>query len=170
MPVYDAAQLIGKSISVTSSTDVYNVSDINMFGDKAKSVGKMAKGGSYTMDSFLLPTAAYTNSYGLKYAARKYTYFTFYSGGKYLAVRMENVNTKALKDQGALTVADQIAKEQADNSNPLSNLFNNMFNGLGDTAKLVVKVAIVLAVIYIILRYLLPAYSKYNSTAKVTST
>lgn len=154
MPVFDPTQLVGKTFFENSPANYYLVLDINSLGDNAKPKGKVT---SFVMDSYLLPTPAYTSSYGINYAARKYTYFTFFlPDGNYYAVRYEagNTNTDKLAAQGALTVAQQIEQEKEDQK----NIFEKFFSGLNIGGTL--KTIIIVAVIILLIVFLLPTIKK----------
>lgn len=157
MPVYSPTQLIGKTIFLQSSQNYYDVFDINNLGDNAKPIGTIK---SFVLDSYLLPTQGYINSYGIKYAKRDYTYFTFYQSGKYYAVRfnVNNINTDALKQQGSLTIAEEIEKQKEDSK----DIFDKLFSGLhiGKSLKTVLIIALSIAIVVFVLPHVLKAINK----------
>jgi hypothetical protein len=118
--IFSAGQLIGKTFFVTRPIDFYRVDDVNNFGDNARPVSnKLKTGYSFVMDSYLLPGEAHTGNYGIKYAKRSNTYFTFYGNDrKYYAVIFKSdgrFSLKKLKEQGAQSDADIQAAAEAAN-------------------------------------------------------
>ncbi len=168
MPLYSAGQLIGKTMLLNKSVNVYSVFDLNSNGDNSKPVGTLNKGATFVVDSFLDATTGYTSSYGIKYAPRKTPYFTFYQGGAYNAIAIISdgrFSINALKDQGALTIKEQIAKEEAEaNSNPLTD----MFKGFGFDWNKIKGVLIVILVIILAI-YLLPFILKAVNQGKAAA-
>lgn len=115
MPQISARQLVGKTIRIERSANFYRVSDVNNLGDKAKPVSnKLPVNYTLRVDSFLAKTPAYTNIYGIKYAARNDDYLTFFGkDGKYYAIKVQDIglSAKQRKQAGIKTVDEEI-KEQ----------------------------------------------------------
>lgn len=145
MPIFSPGQLINKTFYVTRPLEFYRVEDVNNLGDKAKPISnKLKTGYSFVLDSFLLPTEAYTK-YGFKYAARTNTYFTFYGNDKkYYAVIFKNdkrFSLDKLKEQGVKSDV-QIAEEKAEeNKTPVDKL-TDMFAAGGKTLKTLLYIGI----------------------------
>lgn len=127
MPVYSAKQILDKTLKANRPLNLYRVLDINNNGDQAKPVSnKLPKGYAFKVDSFLLPTEAFISQYGIMYAKRKDTYFTFRGkDGNYYAVKNErgSFDKNSLKAQGILTVDDEIKLAQEQSKTPIDKLF-----------------------------------------------
>jgi len=127
MAIYSASQLLDKTLTVNRPLNLFRVFDINNKGDQAKPVSnKLPKGYRFVVDSFLSPTPAYVSQYGIMYAKRSDTYFTFKGrDGNFYAVKNERgaFDKNKLKAQGILTVDEEIklAEEQA--KTPVDRLF-----------------------------------------------
>jgi hypothetical protein len=145
MPIFSPGQLIGKTFYVTRPLEFYRVEDVNNLGDKAKPVSNKIKTGySFVLDSFLLPTEAYTK-YGFKYAPRTNTYFTFYGNDKkYYAVIFKNdkrFSLSKLEEQGAKS-DQQIAEEKVEENKTSADKLNDLFAALGKNLKIVLFIAV----------------------------
>lgn len=142
MPLFSASQLIGKQIVLNKTVSVYSVFDINNLGDNAKPVTELQKDHFFTLDSYLLPTDGYTSIYGIHYAKRSDLYFTFFDLSKnYLAVKVKSdgrFSLKALRDQGALTVKEEIEKDKYENKTGVEKFFYDIFHGQGAKTLLIV--------------------------------
>lgn len=148
MALYSASQLIGKTFVLRTSAPVYGVADIDVLGDNAKPIGTMPKGGSFVMDSFLLPTDGYTSSYGIVYAKRNYPYLTFFDGDDYRAIMLVNgrFDIADLATQGTLTVAEEVAAEKAaQKEGTFAGFFDSL--GLGDISKWIKPALIIVGVV-----------------------
>lgn len=166
MPLYPAGQLIDKTITLTKPVKAWKVSDINAKGDKAIPVNILPKGNSFVMDSFLLPTPGYTNSYGITYAPRKYTYFTYFSPSNvYMCIRLDSggISAAALQAQGAMTVQQILDKEKRDNENFIQRFFDDL--NIPEGFKTVAKVLLILLVVYLLIRFILPMINKKGQKA-----
>jgi len=97
MSTYSAEQIIGKTLIANRAVNIYRLPD-----DKAKSVYTVNAGQLVgVVDSYISPSAQKN---------RKFLYWQFVDqNGKFFYVRHEEgaFNIKALKDQGALTTAEQ---------------------------------------------------------------
>lgn len=154
MPTYSARQIIDKTLIAERPLNFYRVFDINNQGDKAKPVSnKLPKGYSFVVDSFLAPTEPYVSQYGIMYAGRKDLYFTFRGkDGNYYAVKNERgaFDKKSLKQQGVLTVEEEIKLAEQQAQTPFDTLFQG-FGKFGNFAKwIIIGVAAVWATGYII--------------------
>ena len=127
MPTYSARQILDKTLKVNRPLNLYRVADINNKGDQAKAVSnKLPKGYTFKVDSFLLPTEGYISQYGIIYAKRSDTYFTFKGkDGNYYAVKNERAafDKNALKQQGILTVDEEIKLAEQQAQTPVDRLF-----------------------------------------------
>lgn len=148
MPLYNIRQLIGKTFVLKQPTKFFRVADINKFGDKAKPVSNDLKPGySFTLDSFLLPTDE-TVKYGIKYAARRKTYWTFYgANGSYYAIPFSETmfQTQPLKEQGVKTTEQETKEASQANKTAFDNItdgLKNFVDGLGRTGKIVLFVGL----------------------------
>lgn len=127
MPIYSAKQILDKTFTASRPLSFYRVADINNKGDQARPVSnKLPKGYAFKVDSFLLPTEGYISQYGIIYAKRSNTFFTFKGkDGNYYAVKNERgaFDKNKLKAQGILTVDEEVklAEEQA--KTPVDRLF-----------------------------------------------
>ena len=153
MPTFSASQLIGKTFYTTKPLNFYRVSDINTLGDNAKPVSnKLKTGYSFVLDSFLLPTEPFTK-YGIRYAKRSDTYFTFYGNDKnYYAVKYakDNFSSKALKEQGAKT-DEQIIKEKEQEQQTPADYIKNALISAGTLTKNVIYIGLgIFAIGYIL--------------------
>lgn len=148
MALYSAYQLIDKTFILRTSAPVYGVADIDELGDSAKPIGIMPVGGSFVMDSFLLPTAGYTDEYGITYAKRSYPYLTYFDGEDYRAIMLVNgrFDIPALTTQGTLTVAEEIAAEKAAAKEGTFGGFLDDL-GLGDIGKWIKPALIIVGVV-----------------------
>lgn len=157
MPLINATQLIGKTFYVTKPIDVYTVESINTKGDNAKKIGRINTGNFFILDSFLMPSEAYTK-YGFKYAKRNDTYFLFYdSSKKYLAVKYAadgRFSLKKLAEQGVKTVEQEIKEKEAAEQTPVDKItdtIKNLFSGAAGTVKTLLYIGVgVLAVGYLL--------------------
>lgn len=127
MPIYSARQILDKTFTASRPLSFYRVADINNKGDQAKPVSnKLPKGYSFKVDSFLLPTDGYVSQYGIIYAKRSDTYFTFRGkDGNYYAVKNERAafDKNKLKAQGILTVDEEIKLAEQEAKTPVDRLF-----------------------------------------------
>lgn len=160
MPIFSAGQLIGKTFYVTRPLDFYRVSDINNYGDRAKPISnKLKTGYTFVMDSYLAPVQDYTNNYGVHYAQRSDSYFSFYGHDKgYYAVKYAGdgrFSLKKLMEQGAKSDV-QLAAEKAEENKTAGEKLSDMFTSLGKTTKTILFIGLgVFAV-----GYLLPKFIK----------
>ena len=132
MALYSAEQLLDKTLLLNKTVDLYNVLDINNSGDQAKPVFTLTAGHTFVLDSFLLPTEGYTNAYGIHYAKRDFLYFLFFNlAGDYMAVRVRPgiFSLKALQDQGALTVKEELDAAKRENMGWLEKLIYDLTHG-----------------------------------------
>jgi len=151
MPIFSPGQLIGKTFFITRPLEFYRVNDVNDFGDAAKPVSnKLHRGYSFVLDSFLMPTQAYT-AYGINYATRSNTYFTFYGhDGKYYAVIQKpdgRFSLNALQQQGAQSDVQLAQQAAAAQQTPAENFFTSLST---TTKNLLYIAAGVLAVGYLL--------------------
>lgn len=158
MALYSMTQLLGKTILLDKTVDVYEVNAINVLGDKAKPVFQLSKGQTFLLDSFLAPRPEEKRTDGsIMYAKRSNFYFTFFIGTKYYAVIVKNdgrFSLNALKEQGALSVKEEEEKKKEDDE-----LFSNPFKPLGNIFENIKPILMtVLAIILVI--YLLPVILK----------
>lgn len=157
------SQLMNKTILLNRNVNIYRVSDINAIGDKSKPALVLSKGKTFVLDSYLLPTTGYTNAYGLTYAPRTDSYFTFYLNGIYYGVKVLNdgrFSVDALKEQGALTVkeVEDLKKKEAA-AGTVGGFLNNIGSGLGEIFGKLKPVLIIILVIILVI-YLLPVITK----------
>ena len=154
MPVYSASQLLDKTIKVARPLSFYRVIDINNFGDKAKPVSnKLPLNYQFVIDSYLLPTAGGPGNYGIIYAPRKATYFTFRGkDGNYYAVKNERgaFNKETLKKQGILTVDEEIKLVQQEQKSTVDKLFEGFGKFAGFAKWMAIGVAAIWATGYLI--------------------
>lgn len=133
MPLYSASQLIDKTMLLNKACNIYRVIDVNNNGDNATPAFIANRGFTFVVDSFLGVTQGYTQN-GVTYAARSIPYFTFFDqGGTYLCIAViadGRFSLEALQSQGALSVAEQVAKDERDNAGPLANFLNDIGGGL----------------------------------------
>lgn len=147
MPIFSPGQLLGKTFYVTRPLEFYRVEDINKLGDKAKAItsNKLPAGYSFVLDSFLLPVQEYTNQYGIKYATRTNTYFTFYGRDKkYYAVIFKNdkrFSLDKLKEQGTKSDVEIQAEKTEENKTPVDKL-TDMFAAGGKTLKTLLYIGV----------------------------
>lgn len=162
MPIYSASQILGRTVTMDSNVNYYRVSDINSIGDKAPPAGQLKKGQSVRVDSYLSPTPGYTNMYSIVYAPRKFNYFTFYSNGTYFCFRLEDnaIDTRILKESGALTLAQELEERRLDNMTDVERFFSG-FNIKGGI-KTIVTLAVVIAVVWAVFKFIIPAYKQAN--------
>ena len=154
MPVIRVNQLQGKTLRLRKPVSFYRVFDINNIGDKAKPVSNMLPVGyQLLVDSYLTKGPAYTSSYGVKYAARKDDYLTFFGKNKeYYAIKTQDISVgaKGLKEAGVKTVKEEQKEEQEAAQTPLDKLFTG-FGKFANFAKyLTIGIAAVWATGYII--------------------
>jgi hypothetical protein len=165
MPLYSASQLIGKTIILNKDVNYYDVYDINNFGDNAKPIGIMKKGQQFIIDSFLAPTDGYTNSYGITYEKRIYPYFTFYNGANYDAIAVVadgRFSLSALKEQGALTIKEEIRQKELSDMGAVGKFFAETFGNLS----VPIKTGLIIIAVIISLYFLIPLISKIQSKQK----
>ena len=154
MPTVPVNQLIGKTIKLQRPAKFYKVSDINKLGDKATAIKNLLpKGYSMHIDTFLAATPGYTNLYGIKYAARKDNYLTFFGADKaYYAIKEKDlfIGEQQRKEQEIKTT-EEIKKEQEEaDKTPIDKLFEG-FGKFANFAKyLVIGITAVWATGYII--------------------
>jgi hypothetical protein len=146
MAIFSPGQLLGKTFYVTRPIDFYRVSDINNFGDLARPVSnKLKTGYSFVLDSFLLAKEAHTGNYGIKYAKRSDTYFTFYGNdGKYYAVKFVNdkrFSLNKLLEQGAKT-DQQLAAEKVEENKTASDKLSDLFSSGAKTLKTILYIGL----------------------------
>lgn len=162
MALYDATQIIGKTLVTRKNVNYYKVVDINEKGDKATKAGTLSNGTSFVVDSYLAPTPGYTSIYNITYAARSRPYFTFYLGGVYCACVIGDgfFNLDILQAQGAQTVqqqAETAAQEEYDATHP----FSQFWKGLGlDKLFGSIKPILILILLIILAIYVLPHIMK----------
>ena len=165
--LYSAGQLIGKTLVLNHSVNVYKVVDINELGDSAKPTRTMKQGDSFTVDSFLSPTSGYTSSYGIKYAKRSNPYFTFYAGNSYEGIAIISdgrFSIKSLTAQGALNVKEEVAAQtETEKEGTISGFFDNIKGFFGVIFKNIIPILIIIAVIVAII-YLSPLLTKKDAT------
>lgn len=153
MPVYSASQLLDKTLRVIRPLSFYRVIDINNLGDKAKPVSnKLPINYQFVVDSFLLPTAGGPGNYGIIYAPRSSTYFTFKGkDGGYYAVKNERAafDKEGLKKQGILTVDEQILLEKKASQDPLTTIFQGFGKFAGFAKWMAIGIATIWAAGYI---------------------
>lgn len=154
MPQVRASQLVGKTIRLNKQAPFYRVFDINNLGDRAKPVSNMLPVGyQFVVDTFITSGPAYTSSYGVKYAARKNDYLTFFGKDKeYYAIKVQDISVgaKGLKEAGVKTVKQEEKEEQEAAQTPLDKLFTG-FGKFANFAKyLTIGIAAVWATGYII--------------------
>jgi hypothetical protein len=154
MPVYSASQLLNKTLKVARPLSFYRVIDINNLGNNAKPVSnKLPVNYQFVVDSFLLPTAGGPGNYGIVYAPRSATYFTFKGrDGGYYAVKNERgaFNKEALSQQGILTVEDEIKLYQEQTKDPLDKIFEGFGKFAGFAKWMAIGVAAIWATGYLI--------------------
>lgn len=116
MPLIRAVQLVGKTIRLNKQTPFYRVSDINKLGDSARPVSNMLpEGYQFVISSFLTSGPAYTSGYGIKYAARKDNYITFYGNDRqYYAIKSKDIQVgkQGLKEAGIKSVKQEAEQEK----------------------------------------------------------
>lgn len=148
MPIYSASQILDKTLTVNRPLNLFRVFDINNKGDQAKPVSnKLPKGYRFVVDSFLAPTPAYVSQYGIMYAKRSDTYFTFKGrDGNFYAVKNERgaFDKDQLKKQGILTVDEEIKLREEKAKDPIEKLFE----GFGSFAKFAKWIAIGVAAVW----------------------
>jgi hypothetical protein len=154
MALYSAYEILGKTLLLNKTVNYYKVIDLNELGDKAKPAGTLKAGSTIVADSYLSATPAYVSSYGIHYAQRSDPYFTFYLGGVYCAVVIGSgfFSIQALKDQGAITVKEELAQAAAEEeaaTNPLG--LKDAFKGLGGLFKNIVPILIIVAIIIVLI-------------------
>lgn len=144
MPIFSASQLVGKTFFITRPIEFFRVSDVNNYGDNAKPVGKLKSGYSFVMDSYLLPTEAYSK-YSIKYAKRSNTYFTFIGNDKnYYAVIYKNdgrFSLTKLIEQGVKSDI-QIAKEKTEEEKTPIDKITDLFASGGKTLKTILYIGV----------------------------
>jgi hypothetical protein len=156
MPKVNLNQLIGKTFYPIYKLNYYKVFDVNNDGDNAKPIGHFNVGESFVMDSYLLPIEAQTK-YGIKYAKRSSIYLTFFKGKEYCAV-IYNANAfslKTLKEQGVLTVEEELKAEEEKNKTTIDKIFDVV--GVGGK---LVKNLIIFGVVIFAVGYLAPKLQK----------
>lgn len=154
MPVIRVNQLQGKTLTLKKPLRFYRVFDINNIGDKAKPVSNMLPVGyQLLVDTYLTKGPAYTSSYGIKYAARKDDYLTFFGKNKeYYAVKVQDISVgpKGLEQAGVKTKEQEQKEQEQAEKTPLDKLFNG-FGKFANFAKyLTIGIAAVWATGYII--------------------
>lgn len=126
MPDISARQLIDKTIKIERPANFYRVLDVNNLGDKAKPVSNMLpKDYTFRVDSFLAKGPAYTNIYGIKYAARNDNYLTFFGkDGKNYAIKVQDIglSAKQRKQAGIKTVDEEIKEQKESQLSTLDKL------------------------------------------------
>jgi len=147
-------QLVGKSIKLKKQVPFYRVSDVNTLGDKAKPVSNMLPVGyQMKIDAYLTKGPAYTNMYGIKYAARKDDYLTFFGkDGQYYAIKAQTISLgkQGLKEAGIKTIKEEQKEAQAAEQTTLDKVFAG-FGKFANFAKyLTIGIAAVWATGYII--------------------
>jgi len=114
--------------------NVYKVSDINRLGDQAQPFLAAPKNYIFVIDSFLSPTNGYTDTYGIFHAKRLVPYFTFFElNGDYLAIAVVGdgrFSIEALRQQGALSVTEEIAKDERDSKTDVGNFLSDLVKAL----------------------------------------
>jgi hypothetical protein len=154
--IYSASQLIGKTILLLKTVNVYSVFDLNNDGDKAKPIGTKQRGGTFLVDSFLDATTGYTSVYGITYAPRQVPYFTFYDGTSYNAIAIiadGRFSTDALGQQGALTVKEEVAAaKKAEEAGTFQGFMNSIF-GDGNTFKKIEGFVILIVVVILLINF-----------------
>lgn len=127
--LYSASQLIDKTMVLDKPVPAYRVIDINQYGDKAQPAYIMPKDSYFVVDSFLAATPGYTSQYGITYAARTVPYFTFFAGGVYMAVAIVGdgrFSLSALREQGALSVKEEIERDEREKRSDLGNFLHDL--------------------------------------------
>ena len=149
--LFSARQLIGKQIVLNKTINVYKVFDINNLGDNAQPFTEIKKDQFFTLDSYLLPTDGYTSIYGITYAKRSNLYFTFFDLAKnYLAVKVIDdgrFSLKALREQGAISVKEEIEQDKYENKTGIEKFFYDIFHGGGAKTLLIVAAVSLAAII-----------------------
>jgi len=149
-----ANQLVGKTIKLNKQAQFYRVNDVNTLGDKAKPVSNMLPVGyQMKIDAFLTKGPAYTNFYGIKYAARKDDYLTFFGkDGEYYAIKTQAIllGKQQRKEAGIKTIKEEEKEAQAAEQTTLDKVFDG-FGKFANFAKyLTIGIAAVWATGYII--------------------
>lgn len=117
MATFNAADIVGKSLIAKKTIDIVRVPD-----DNAKSVFKVKPG----------ETIGVVYSYLLPNQNRKNLYWMFEdSNGKayYVEHISRNFDTEAIKQQGALTLAERKEKADAENETTGDKIFRYVKNG-----------------------------------------
>lgn len=116
MPLIRASQLVGKTIRLNKQAPFYRVFDINNLGDRANPVSNMLPVGyQFVVDTFITSGPAYTSSYGVKYAARKDDYLTFFGKDtKYYAIKVKDISVgkQGFKEAGIKSVKQEAEQEK----------------------------------------------------------
>ncbi len=157
MPLYNAQQILGRTISFDRDTKVYKVFDINNLGDNASPSSVYRKGQTVQIDSYLSPTPAYTSAYGIRYAKRSSEYFTFYAGSVYMAFKNDSsISKSSLQQQGAKTVVQEMEEERRSKL----SFFEKLKEDILKLGKPVLIAAIVLIALYFSMPYIMEAIKK----------
>lgn len=141
MPNYSISQLKDKTIYLIKPVSFYRAYDVSTSqGSNAKPVGTLANGYSFVLDSYLAPTPAYTDAYGILRPERKYSYWLFYGKDKkYYAIKFDPnaFSQQKLKQQGALTIEEEKAAEAEANKSELEKATDKIAAFFGSTGKVV---------------------------------
>lgn len=151
MPQVRASQLVGKTIRLNKQAPFYRVFDINNLGDRAKPVSNMLPVGyQFLVDTFITSGPAYTSSYGVKYAARKDDYLTFFGKDTaYYAIKVKDISVgkQGFREAGIKTVKQETEQEKLAQMSDLERTLAS----IGKYAKwIVIGVAAVWATGYLI--------------------
>lgn len=163
MALISISQLIGKTIYIKKPLRFFRVNDIIKYGDNAKPIENSLKTGYFfVLDSFLTPVEENKN-YGFTTAKRSDYYFLWKGrdGGNY-AVKYANdgrFSLDSLKEQGVITVKEQLEKEKEQNKTDfekISDSVKNIFTGAGSTVKTLLFIGVGVWAV----GYLLPKINK----------
>jgi hypothetical protein len=130
MPIFNAKELIGKTIFITKPINFYRVNDIIQKGDQAKPISnKLKKDYSFVLDSFLTPVEE-NFKFGFKTAKRSDTYFTFYGNDNgYYAIKYINdgrISLKKLKEQGSKDIEEERKAEEKEKETTADKIENSL--------------------------------------------
>jgi hypothetical protein len=159
MPIFNATQLIGKTLFVTKPINFYRQLDIIQKGDNATPVkNKLKAGYSFVLDTFLMPVEENYN-FGFKTAKRSDIYFVFTGNdnNKYAIKYISDgrISLKKLLEQGAKTIEQEEEEKKEANKTTAEKIEESLKN-VGLTIRNIIYIG--LAVIAI--GYLAPKLKK----------